>query len=1232
MKKPEGDRTVTESPTKRQGSSIPGKSLSDGAIFEGIEHLSLAGGTDSIGQLVIIPIFATFHLKTCSQAGYLKAASALMASPLCKETMRRLGLTSGQMELVNFSYPGFTGGMPLPNAHIVESVLAMPLESEMRRICARRIKHFHGAHWYDRALICRLRDLDEEHPGLISPLLQPFILAVMQLHEAIDQAEQDDRMVVVTNQDILGALKVDRWYGSSFYRFQSSKPSWNGCLQSMKKEIDALAQTIVREGGSMNYRALADITSEVSKNGPHEKWGMVADVGYAAFHRFDQQITENLRPLYISTKQSDRETTNYAYCLADSSDGSGRSATAFAANHLTLSLGARRIFWNILVQRAMERHFYTAPQKGVERIMTAWRQRYTCDGVWATLAELPPSRPQLTGGALLVRRESEVSTVGGADQPVAAGDAAAFADRPMLRVEPAIVKPHVAGLSKAIQLKRYPAIRDRYLLVTDLLDGVADEGVPEGACRSISLYIELEKRIVWPHGRLWQLVDFVLSLASQPALLLCPEVLHKGYLQISDEKWNNMQIRLTPEAELYPTGVDWRLVADWCVGASPIVPIATDFTHPLYRHSGRDIIWPMSVIDAGIGAYDIRIGVDFIPQGGHAGLSELSSLSQLCCSLARLPQSERSGELEAALAEKLCFEARPYFNVDGRHITEEQWFAAKRTKNDFYRLGCGVEVSGATYQGLTEQYVLRQRVYAKFKKITLAQIWAIHQSSLREGHAHLAPEEYLKQLALRITPLLREIDAKALAPLAEKLLEDRLPDLRKIVRPYQAVGIAWIFLRFNLGFGVCLADEMGLGKTLQAIALLRLYRQPGRASLVVMPKTLLGNWRKELDKFGGGITYGVYPDEQPDAAIDLMLVTYPRLRLDADRLAEISWQMVILDEAQAIKNSDSQTAEAASRLTAAHKIALTGTPVENRAAELWSLIDWLNPGYLGRQHDFTGYTAMARSMAQKHLLLAPLTECLDPIILRRTKKDPRVQLDLPDKIFQDHLCELSDEQAMLYESVIEAILAQESLGLSAFARQGLFLRAILYLKQICIHPDLFYGDQEDTEVVASIDETMTTMTSTLKKSIKNKVQQCFNQRLQATGSTAWLRRSGKLAMLHEHLASWRTQSRGILFFTQYIASAHMLVRMVQEDGDSLASASRFLHGAPLLGPLSRHDSQPQGWRHRSESHRRRSRCPFGPLVEPRRRGSGNRPRASHRPEEHRICPHLDQRCYDREID
>src|SRR6266699_4933315 len=253
------------------------------------------------------------------------------------------------------------------------------------------------------------------------------------------------------------------------------------------------------------------------------------------------------------------------------------------------------------------------------------------------------------------------------------------------------------------------------------------------------------------------------------------------------------------------------------------------------------------------------------------------------------------------------------------------------------------------------------------------------------------------------------------------------PALKGTLRPYQQVGVRWLYLLAQLGLGACLGDDMGLGKTIQVLALLLVLRQQsngaGAPSLLVAPASLLANWASELGRFAPSLkAVTAHPSEIP--AEDLKTMTPEKLRkvdvvitsygslLRLPWIADLSWNLVVLDEAQAIKNASAKQTQAVKKLKAGVRFALTGTPIENRLGDLWSIFDFLNPGLLGSAKQFTSFTKQLAALP--HNPYRPLRELVRPYILRRLKTDKTVIADLPDKNEVKAFCQLSRKQAALY--------------------------------------------------------------------------------------------------------------------------------------------------------------------------------------------------------------------------
>jgi len=358
--------------------------------------------------------------------------------------------------------------------------------------------------------------------------------------------------------------------------------------------------------------------------------------------------------------------------------------------------------------------------------------------------------------------------------------------------------------------------------------------------------------------------------------------------------------------------------------------------------------------------------------------------------------------------------------------------------------------------------------------------------------------------------------------------------LRGTLRPYQERGLAWLATLASLGLGACLADDMGLGKTIQLLAFLlrRLEESPEdtRPALLVAPTSVVGNWEREAAKFAPDLElvrhYG--PDRARSAkelapttkkksrAGRLVLTTYGLLRRDAELLGAISWSVVALDEAQNIKSSSSATARAACALAASHRIALTGTPVENRLAELWSIFEFTNPRLLGPLAEFKRQYAVPIERFGNQEAAEKLRRVAAPFLLRRLKSDPAIAPDLPPKLEMKELCSLTREQATLYQAVVEAELAriEETEG---GARRMQVLALLTFLKQICNHPAQYLGER--------------------------------NLRLE--------KRSGKLARLTAMLEEILAVGDKVLIFTQYREMGNLLVEHIAA---TFRVEPLFLHG------------------------------------------------------------------------
>jgi non-specific serine/threonine protein kinase len=299
--------------------------------------------------------------------------------------------------------------------------------------------------------------------------------------------------------------------------------------------------------------------------------------------------------------------------------------------------------------------------------------------------------------------------------------------------------------------------------------------------------------------------------------------------------------------------------------------------------------------------------------------------------------------------------------------------------------------------------------------------------------------------------------------------------LRTTLRHYQQDGLQWLHLLSSLGLGACLADDMGLGKTMQILALLLVLKRNGarRTSLLVAPASLLTNWVAEIERFAPDLKAVIaHPsamksedinglNDQRLSDVDLVITTYGTLTRVPD-LLKIPWKLAIVDEAQAIKNPGTRQTRAVKQLRADARIALTGTPVENRIGDLWSIFDFLNPGLLGSAKEFTGFAK--RLSEREHNTYGPLRDLVRPYILRRLKTDKTVIADLPDKTEVQAFCHLTRKQAALYQSAVdelsEALDRAEESTEKGIQRKGMILSFLMRFKQICNHPSQWLGDHD----------------------------------------------------------------------------------------------------------------------------------------------------------------------------
>jgi uncharacterized Zn finger protein/superfamily II DNA or RNA helicase len=420
----------------------------------------------------------------------------------------------------------------------------------------------------------------------------------------------------------------------------------------------------------------------------------------------------------------------------------------------------------------------------------------------------------------------------------------------------------------------------------------------------------------------------------------------------------------------------------------------------------------------------------------------------------------------------------------------------------------------------------------------------VSPADLEKLHKHFSSSKTLSAFEIMRTALSNDYfgakinltdEVKSLIKELSDHKEIPLPkEINATLRPYQHRGFSWMYRNTQIGFGSVIADDMGLGKTLQVITTLLKYKEEKalnkEKALVIAPTGLLSNWQAEFEKFAPSLVYKLYHGtsrklNKIDDDFDVMITSYGIVRSDADELRKMKWHVVITDEAQNIKNVDTAQSKAVKSIAANTFIAMSGTPVENRLTELWSIMDFCNRGFLGNIKEFKDNFAIPIENQNDISIAEKLKTITAPFMMRRLKSDKTIISDLPDKIEIDSYGTLTKSQAGLYEKTLHKALEEiaeikSSDQKSLFVRQGLVLQMILALKQICNHPTQF---------------------------LKNNV---FDAAL-----------SGKVELLFDKLESIVESNEKVLIFTQFTEMGKLLQRFIKErfDEDPL-----FYHGGCSL--------------------------------------------------------------------
>ncbi|SFJ68755.1 MULTISPECIES: DEAD/DEAH box helicase [unclassified Bacillus (in: firmicutes)] len=482
---------------------------------------------------------------------------------------------------------------------------------------------------------------------------------------------------------------------------------------------------------------------------------------------------------------------------------------------------------------------------------------------------------------------------------------------------------------------------------------------------------------------------------------------------------------------------------------------------------------------------------------------------------------------------------KPKLRVQVKHNAKAgQAFFGMNTLVDFdWRISTnGIDLSEAEFLALIEQNRRLIHINGQWMRLDPAFIEEVKKLMKKADKYGLEMKDVVQQRLLRgaETEVVEEENPFAdmeieLDDYYDKLFERLLhigeipsikvpTSLQATLRPYQQQGVEWLLYLRELGFGALLADDMGLGKSIQTITYLLYIKEHNLKTgpaLIVAPTSVLGNWQKEFERFAPSLRvklhYGGNRTKGEDLSnfvqdADVILTSYALTQLDEEELSSQRWDAIILDEAQNIKNPHTKQSRAVRKLQANHKITLTGTPMENRLSELWSIFDFLNHGYLGSLLQFQRRFVTPIEKDRDETKIQQVQRLIAPFLLRRTKQDKSVALNLPDKQEQKAYCSLTAEQASLYEQLVQDTLKNVE-GLTGIERRGFILLMLNKLKQICNHPALYLKEELPANLI---------------------------------------KRSMKIETLLELVENIRDQHESCLIFTQYIRMGNMLQTLLEE--------------------------------------------------------------------------------------
>jgi len=447
--------------------------------------------------------------------------------------------------------------------------------------------------------------------------------------------------------------------------------------------------------------------------------------------------------------------------------------------------------------------------------------------------------------------------------------------------------------------------------------------------------------------------------------------------------------------------------------------------------------------DAG---YTVSVPAWWTPQGRRRAKLRLKT--------AQRPAKGKTGSGSGYLSFDSIVAYQYELSIGDAVVSEEEWRQLVEAKSPLVRFrGQWMELDRDRMQQLLEFWQTHHNAEPELTIRDLLKATADAEDDLEWDH-----DPALQSMLSRLQ------DKSTFAPIEDP------PELQGSLRDYQRRGVAWLGYLESLGLNPCLADDMGLGKTVEVIALLLDERRSAKTvgpTLVIAPTSVLGNWRKEIGRFAPSLRTLVHQgsirnkDERlfRDACrdCDVVITSFALARLDEKLLRGVNWGRVVVDEAQNIKNPHAAQTRAIAKLAAPRRLALTGTPVENRLRDLWAIFNFLNPGYLGKEAQFRKSFELPIQKDNDSARAATLKRLVEPFILRRVKTDQRIIADLPEKIEQKLYCQLTPEQASLYSAVVKDV--EEQLGeVDGIRRKGLILTTLLRLKQVCNHPAQFLQD------------------------------------------------------------------------------------------------------------------------------------------------------------------------------